>query len=218
MPLKKGDRSGSPAFEVFENGFTWIAYPDEGMQRASHALDTKAGIWLVDPIDADSLDERIAELGEVTGVVLLLDRHERDAARIADRHGVPVTRPPGITRKVDVPATDVTGGLPETDFEFLEVLDWPGWHEVALWDGGTLVVPESLGTNAFGKAGKEPVGLNPVSRLSPPKHLAQYEPERLLVGHGSPVLEGATPAMQDALANARRRIPNAWLRAIKAIW
>jgi len=217
MTVKGTGRGTDPAFETFEGGLTWIAHPEEGMERASHALDTDEGIWLVDPVDTEGLDARLADRGGVAGVVVLLDRHARDAAELARRHDVPVTRPPGVERDFDAPTEDVTGGLPGTGFEFLAVIDWPGWHEVALWDGGTLVVPEALGTNAFSRAGGERLGLNPVARIAPPKHLADLEPDRLLVGHGRPVLDDAPAAIRDALANARRRLPRAWLGALRAL-
>lgn len=217
MPAKATGPGTNPAFHTFDGGFSWIAHPEEGMQRASHALLTEAGVWLVDPLDADGLDDRIAEHGEVAGVVVLLDRHERDSARLARRHDVPITRPPGVEREFDAPAEDVTGAPPGTGYEFITVQDWPGWREVGLRDGETLVVPESLGTNPFSVVGGERLGLNPFARLALPKHLSDLDPERILVGHGRPVLDDATPALRDALSNARRRIPKAWLGALRAM-
>jgi hypothetical protein len=217
MPVKSSGAGENPAFESFDGGFSWIAHPEEGMERASHALATAEGVWLVDPVDAVGLDERVAELGEVAGVVVLLDRHERDAPAVAARHGVPVTRPPGVEREMDVATEDADGGLPGTDYEFLTVLDWPGWHEVSLWDGETLVVPESLGTNEFSTAGDERLGVQLFARFMPPRHLADYAPERILVGHGPPVLADAAPALGEALASARRRLPQAAIGALRAM-
>lgn len=216
MSIKETGVGTNPTYDSFDGGFTWLAHPDEKMERASHALATDEGVWLVDPVDAERLDERIAEEGEVAGVVILLDRHERDAAQLATRHGVPVTRPPGIDRAVEAPTQDVTDGLPGTEYEFLTVQDGPLWNEVALWDGTTMVVPESLGTNAFSRVGDERVGLNPAARLLPPRHLTEYGPEQLLVGHGRPLLDDVTPSMQTALANARRNLPRSLLETVKA--
>ncbi len=217
MPIKADERAADPAFEHFDGGFTWIAHPEEGMQRASHALETESGVWLVEPIDAEGLDEELADLGEIAGVILLLDRHERDSALIARRHGVPVSRPPGIERTVDAPTDDLTEGLSGSSFEFITLREWPGWHEVGLWDGETLVVPESLGTVSYATVGRERLGVNPIIRIAPPRNLGRLSPERVLVGHGSPVLEGATPALSDALANARRGLPKAWIGALRAM-
>jgi hypothetical protein len=217
MPVKATGSGTNPEFHTFDGGFTWIAHPEEGMQRTSHALLTEAGVWLVDPVDADGLDDRIADHGEVAGVVVLLDRHERDSAHLARRHDVPITRPPGVEREFDVPTEDVTEGLPGTGYEFRTVQDWPGWREVGLWDGETLVVPESLGTNPFSVVGGERLGLNPVARFMPPKHLAEYDPGRLLVGHGRPIHDDVAPAIRDALTNARRRLPGAVFGALRAM-
>lgn len=217
MPIKASGQASKPVFEEFDSGFTWLAHPEEGMQRASHALQTDHGVWLVDPVDAAGLDDRLADAGGVAGIVLLLDRHERDAGRLANRHEVPVTRPPGIDRSVDAPTQDVTDGLPGTDYEFVSIQDGPLWQEVGLWDGATLVVPESLGTNDFSRAGRERLGLNPVARLLPPKHLSSYAPELLLVGHGLPLTEDIQTEMEAALTNARRNLPKAWLGAAKSL-
>ena len=64
------------------------------MQRASHALSHDGGVWLVDPVDGDGLEELLAPLGEVRGVLQLLDRHARDGAALARRHGVPLLETP----------------------------------------------------------------------------------------------------------------------------
>ena len=217
MPIKIDDAGTDPVYEHFDGGLTWIAHPGEAMERASNALDTDDGVWLLDPVDAEGIDDEIAEHGTVAGVALLLDRHERDAARIANRHEVPVSRAPGIERSVEAPTRDLTEGLPGTDYEFLTVQDGPLWHEVGLWDGETMVVPESLGTNEFSRAGGERLGLNPAARLLPPRHLAEYAPEKLLVGHGAPLTDDVPPALQSALTNARRRLPKALLSTAKSL-
>lgn len=217
MPIKADGPGTTPAYDSVDDGFTWIAHPEETMQRASQALVTGDGVWLVDPLDADGLDDRIAEYGDVAGVAILVDRHERDAAAIATRHEVPVTRPPGIGRAIDAPTRDVTDGLPGTGYAFLTVQNGTPWQEVGLWNGTTMVVPESLGTNAFSRAGDERVGLNPAARLFPPRHLSEKHVEQLLVGHGRPLLDDVTPSLRGALTNARRRLPRALLDTAKAL-
>lgn len=217
MPIKVSESGANPEFERSEAGLTWIAHPEEEMLRASHALRTEAGLWLVDPLDVEGLDETVAEFGAVAGVVVLLDRHERDAAQVARRHEVPITRPSGIRRTFNAPTEDETDGLPGTDFEFLTLRDWPGWHEVALWDGETLVVPESVGTVSYSTVGGERLGVHPVIRIAPPRTLADRAPERVLVGHGYPILDGATPALHEAVRNARRRLPQSWFGALRAM-
>ena len=97
-------------------GCSWIM--DESLARASHALVTDAGVWLVDPVDAPEALERLSALGPVAGIVQLLDRHNRDCAALAVRFGVPHERLPAA--------------LPGTPFELVRVLDVPRWHEAAL--------------------------------------------------------------------------------------
>jgi len=217
MPLKAGDRAAEPTFEAFDGGFTWIAHPDEGMQRASHALSTDDGVWVVDPVDAAGLDGRLRDLGTVAGVVVLLDRHERDAAAVARRHDVPVVFPEGVSRDVDAPVESASGRVPGTDFRIIDVVDWPGWHEVGIFDGETLVLAEALGTADYFCVGEERLGVHPMTRLAPPRHLAEFAPERVLVGHGRGVHEAASRALDDALSGARRDLPRAWLGALASL-
>lgn len=217
MEIKADGPGTAPEFESHEGGCTWIAHPQEGMQRASHALATEHGVWLVDPIDTASLDSRLADVGEVTGIVVLLNRHERDSVKLANRHDVSIRRPPGVTRDFDAPTEDVEERLPGTDYQFVSVKDWPFWREVGLWDGDTLVVPESFGTNPFSRCGDEELGINTFMRLTPPKGLSKFDPERILVGHGAPLLENPTMAMTDALKNARLRLPRAVFESVQAM-
>lgn len=53
-----------------DEGWSWISYPAERGQRASHALETNAGIWPVDPVDRDGLDNVLATSGDVTAVLV----------------------------------------------------------------------------------------------------------------------------------------------------
>src|SRR4051812_47902833 len=114
-------------------GVSWTE--TTGMQRSAHALSTPAGVWLIDPFEDPGALERAAALGAPAGVVQLLDRHNRDAAAIAARLGVPHLRLPTA--------------IPGSPFEPVRVLDVPRWREVALWWPGeeVLVVAEALGTN-----------------------------------------------------------------------
>jgi|GEM_PF-3731570 len=62
----------------------------------NHALKTDGGVWIIDPVDAEGIDELVAEYGEVAGVVLLSNYHTRDADVFANRHGVSVYLPEGM--------------------------------------------------------------------------------------------------------------------------
>ena len=218
MPMKGRGPADLREIDRFDGGAGWIAYPDETMERASHALATDAGVWLVDPVDADGLDAFIADVGtdagtdEVAGVVVCLDRHKRDAAAIARRHDVDVYVPRwmnGVAGELDAPVTRFSGELGDSGFESFVIRDssLPPWQEAGLYnpDTGTLVVPESLGTAAYFLADDETLGVHPMLRLTPPAEvLSRYDPERVLVGHGAGVLSAAGEAINDALASSKR--------------
>ena len=212
--------STDAALYEWPGGLTWLAEADDPLMRASHALSADGAVWLVDPVDAAGIDDAVAALGEVAGVVLLLDRHKRDTKAFAERHGVAVHVPATLTDAADglgVPVERFEGTLGETGYRARPVVSNRLWREAALVsdDGATLVVPEALGTNPFFRAPGERVGVHPGLRLLPPRRqLAGLDPERLLVGHGAPVLDGAGVAMRDALAGSRRRAPRAYLRAL----
>jgi hypothetical protein len=181
-------------------GFSWLV--DEPATRTSHALAADGRVWLVDPVDWAPALERARTFGAPAAVVQLLDRHRRDCAGLAARLGVP---------HVVVP-----DALPGSPFQCVPVVRRRGWRESALWwpDTRTLVVAEAVGTNAFFRAGGERVGVHLLLRLTPPRRLAAFEPEHLLVGHGEGVHgAAAAAALREAILTARRRLPPALLHA-----
>ncbi len=181
------------------DGFGWIV--DEAITRTSHALAADGKVWFVDALDWPEAIDRALELGEPAGVVQLLDRHNRDCAALAARLGVP---------HVVVPDE-----LPGSPFTFVPVMRRRRWRESALWWPArrTLVVADALGTNRFYTAGKAPIGVHLLLRLTPPRALTAYEPERILVGHGEGVHgPEASTALRDALDQSRRRLPGVLLR------
>lgn len=201
-------------------GVGWIAYPNEKMQRASHALAVDGEVWVVDPVDAKHIDELIAEFGEVAGVVVLLDRHKRDADAVARRHDVPVYLPhimSDIRSEFDAPVEVFYEELADTGYQAHEVIDNFAWREVALYneDTGVLLVPEAVGTAEFFRTGDERLGVSPALRLFPPKELADLTPKRILVGHGSGIHDAAPAALRDAISGARRRAPGAYAKSLK---
>jgi hypothetical protein len=172
--------------------FGWMADPAEFMRRCSHALrDDEGGVWLVDAVDAEGLDERVRALGEPVGVLQLLDRHARDCRTIAGRLGVPHH---AIPRGRVGP------------FETIAV----GKRECALWwpERRTLVCADALGTARYYRAGDERLAVHPFRRLIPPRRLGEVVPEHVLVGHGEGVHERADEALREALATGRRRFPS----------
>jgi hypothetical protein len=177
-------------------GFSWIV--DEPATRTSHALADGGRVWLVDPVrDAETL-ERAAALGRPAAVVQLLDRHNRDCAAIAAELGVP---------RLAVPDS-----IPNSPFEAIALTRRRAWRETALWWPATrtLVVAESIGTNAFFTSGSEAAGVHLLLRLTPPRApLDGLSPEHLLVGHGRGVHgPAAAKALRQALDHSRRGLPH----------
>ena len=184
-----------------EWGFGWIAPERPLLQLSSHAVLADGGVWLVDPIDGEGVEERICALGEPAGVIQLLDRHTRDCAALARRLGV--------THHV-VPFEDVG------PFEAIPLVRRSQWREAALWwpERRVLVCADALGTVPhYFALGGEPLGVHPFLRLAPPRRLADLEPEHVLCGHGEGVHEHAADAVREALAHARRRLPRLLVEA-----
>jgi hypothetical protein len=223
MTFRVDERASDYAeIDRFEGGVGWIAHPEEEMQRASHALAVDGEVWIVDPVDAAGIDDLVAELGDVAGVVVTLDRHARDAAAVADRHDVPVYLPEffeGVTGKLDAAVARFGDELSDTGIRAITVVDNRFWQEVALYDptDGTLVVPEAVGTAPFFLAGGEVLGVHPMLRLAPPRGLREVAPERILVGHGAGVLEDAARALEDALTGSRRRAPLLYASTVREL-
>ncbi|MFC6865468.1 hypothetical protein ACFQGE_18635 [Halomicroarcula sp. GCM10025817] len=223
MSLKQsGPATDWTAVDRWDRGVSWIAYPDEPMQRASHVLSTDAGVFVVDPVDAEGIDDLFAEFGDVVGVVLLLDRHKRDCAAVATRHGVPVYVPDwmsGVEDDLAAPVERVHRQLPDTDYGVHKVIKNPLWQEAALYgdDDDTLVVAEAVGTADFFLVGSERLGVHPALRLTPPTKLGRLAPERILVGHGHGVMDDAAAALTDALKGSRTRAPGLFAKTVKSL-
>ena len=198
----------------WDGGISWtLAEEVGGMHRTSHAIETEAGVWVIDPVDAPGLDDELADLGEVAGVTLLLDRHKRDAAAVAERHEVPVSLPEplsGVADDLDAETEVYSRTLPKTEFRTITVVDNRFWHEVALYDRdrGTLIVAEAVGTVEFFTTDVERLGVHPALRLFPPrKPLGGLSPDSVLVGHGPGVFDDAANALRVALARSRKSAP-----------
>jgi hypothetical protein len=184
-------------------GFGWIE--TGGIRRCAHALAREGQVWLVDPFEWEGLEERVHESGEVAGVIQLLDRHARDCAVIAARHGVPHHAPP----------YGAGHGLP---FEIVPLLRRRWWQEAALWwpEERVLACAEALGSARYFHAADETFGVHPALRLTPPRRLAGRAPLHILFGHGEGVHgETAAPALAQALRTSRRRLPATLLHAFR---
>lgn len=181
--------------QPFEHGVSWVM--DEWMQRGSHALVHEGKVWLIDPVDVPEAIEQAVQLGEIAGVIQLLDRHPRACAALAEHYGVPHHVLPDE--------------LPGTPFQVISVLSGRAWSERAIWwpDTGTLVVAEQVGTNpyyALSKASK--VGVHPMMRGFLGTRVGEHLPvQHLLVGHGAPVHDDAAVAIATAYRRRLRDLP-----------
>ena len=193
------------ACDELDFAFGWIV--DEFLQRCSHALVVDGRVWVIDPLDGEGVEERIRGAGEPAGVIQLLDRHERDCAALAGRLGV---------RHHVVPREPVEGA----PFTFPPIRASRLWKEVALWwaDRRVLVCADAVGTVPELRVGGERLALHPVLRLAPPRRsLGDLDPRHILCGHGEGVHgDEAAPALREALATARRRLPQAWWQGARA--
>ncbi len=223
----KGDGPGTiHEIDRWDGGAGWMAHPEEEMRRASHVLvGDDDRVWVTDPVDAPGLDDFLAELGEVAGTVVCLDRHTRDADAVARRHDVPVYVPDWMDRappKLDAPVRRFGDRLGDSGYRAFKVFvsRVPPWQEAGLYhpDGGTLYVPESVGTAPFFLGRGERLGVHPMRRPMPPRRaLESVSPERVLCGHGAGVFEGATDALRQAVDGSRRKLPSAYARAFRAM-
>jgi hypothetical protein len=177
----------------------------DALRRTSHALADGGGVWLVDPVDVSEAETRWRELGEPRGVIQLLGHHNRDGEALAERLGVPYHRVP-------------RGAVAGAPFELLPVPVFPGWREVALWwpERRTAAVGDALGTVGYFLAPGERLGVHPIVRARPPRALRGLPAEHVLCGHGQGVHGPGTAAeLERAVRDARRRLPAAWLAAVR---
>lgn len=222
MPVKASGPAHNPRIiDRWEDGVGWIAYPNELMQRASHAIAIENDVWVIDPVDADGIDSLLAEYGSLVGVVVLLDRHTRDAAKIARRHDVPVYVPANmssVARSLDAPVERFTHTLADTGLRVETLVDWPLWQEIALVSDDLLITGDALGTADYFRTAEERLGIHPFLRLAPPRQiLSALAPDRILVGHGSGITDDAATALETAITGARKRIPRLYIRNLKAL-
>lgn len=200
----------------WDSGLSWIAHPAETGQRGSHAIRTDGGVWLVDPLAAPGIDERLDSLGDVCGVAVCSSYHARDAGEFARRHDVSVHIPdwmPRIEARVEAPIERYTDTFDDA-VRCLPCRPLPGWNELFSYheSSGTLLVPDSLGTADPFLVGDQRLGLELFRRLQPPHRLADLEPDRILVGHGPPITDSAPETLRTVLDGARWSFPKALLR------
>ncbi len=204
-----------------DNGVSWIAYPNETMERASHAVvGDDGGVWVIDPVDVEGLDDLLAEFGEVAGVVVLLDRHKRDSAVIANRHDVSVWIPEfmdGVAEELDVPTERFRYALADSGYVVHTVVDTSFWQEALLYHEShrILVVPESLGAAEYFLTSRENLGVHPMKRLMPPRILTRFDADQIRVGHGEGIYTDAGPAIREAVQRSRAGTPALMAKTVR---
>ena len=143
------DRQHSEDVAVFRDSddvVSWMAHPDEEGARASHAIRTGDGVWVVDPVDGADVDDILDSFGDVVGVAVLSSFHGRHAGQVARRHDVAVHVPEWMDRiedRVKAPVERYALSPDEdtqSEFDTIACRPFPGWQEVFLYHdpSGTL--------------------------------------------------------------------------------
>lgn len=194
-----------------DNSISWRPDDEGAFQRTSHAISDKGQVWIVDPVDTEEIHPLLTELGTPAGVVVLMDRHLRDAEQFAHRYQIPMWVPQGRMRQ-DLSDTVQRYGhdIPRSPFVVVNLynVDFV-WLESALWwaKEKVLICGDALGTTGYFVLGDERLGVHPLLRLTPPAALRRLRPKRILCGHGDPVEINASAALKRALEQARTQIP-----------
>lgn len=209
-------------FRTYDDITTWIAHPDEMIQRASHLVPFGDERYVVEPVDHPQLEEHL-ELADVAGVVVLMDRHSRDSAEIARRLDVPVYAPrtvSSVRQKLDIEVAPLEEVIDTSEVRLIDLYARRFWQEVAVWlpQTSTLIVPEAVGMAPYFIARGEDIGVHPLARLRPPRRALKFlQPDRLFVGHGRPRDDLEMGELDQTLAMARLNVPRAWLQALWSV-
>jgi len=204
--------------DEYDDAVGWIAHPREDGRRASHAISTDDGVWVIDPLDAPGVDELLTDFGTVAGVTVLSEYHSRDADVFSKRYNVPVHVPDWFDRvpeRVDAPIERTNSQIAESGIRIERCTSLPGWTETIAWHEptSTFYFPDILGTAPGYTVGNEKVGVFLTHRLVPPREvLKDRSPDRLLFGHGRGIHTDSGTVLADAITGARRRFPQALLR------
>lgn len=190
----------TPAVEVHElrSGlFIWHRY-DAAVKADlfSTGLTTSAGLYLLDPIAPD--DENLlaaVRRHSVAGVIVTNVNHARAAGAFAQRFAVPVYAHAEARSAVDSQeAIEIAGGMP-AGVTTIPIAGAPA-GEIAVHytpDGGTLVIGDALinfGSHGFDFLPAKYCSDARLMRKSLPT-LLEYEFERMLFAHGTPILTQA---------------------------
>jgi glyoxylase-like metal-dependent hydrolase (beta-lactamase superfamily II) len=189
--------------------FIWQAY-DQAVRSDlfSSAIVTANGIFVVDPIplQIEALDELVSS-ARVAGIIVTSSNHDRASARFAEMFSVPIfARRDAFADKTAPQLRELADGDKICDELRVIGIEGAGPGEIALYhaaDNGTLIVGDAL-------INFEPYGFTflPAKYCSNEKEmrrslqkLLDYEAERILFAHGTPILSGASERLQDLLGN-----------------
>lgn len=189
----------------------WQAYdPAVRSDLFSSAFQIGANLFLTDPIPlADAALSELTAHGTISGVVVTNANHLRAAEAFATKFGVPVFASEIVLSQLPgaktVPLEE--GGRIGSSLTTVAI-EGAAPGEIALHlgnDGGTMIIGDAL-------INFEPLGF----AFLPPKycsdqsimrrslrHLLDFEFERLLFAHGTPILSTARARLEALLANGR---------------
>jgi glyoxylase-like metal-dependent hydrolase (beta-lactamase superfamily II) len=202
------------------------------MQRSSTAFADGGRVWLIDPLRAygrgggagRGIDEEIAALGRVVGVVISFAGHDRDGAWFANLHGVPVFLPRHLPPlRFDARVERVAARVPDSPLQLVPsrgrgLLGW--FRDTAVWwpTQRALAIGDTLGTCPYYVRPGERLAVHPIRRLQPPTELLTLTPERVYGGHGPSVSKGAGEAVARAVRPARSELWPAWRHSFQVSW
>jgi glyoxylase-like metal-dependent hydrolase (beta-lactamase superfamily II) len=204
--------------EVAPGLWRWTAYHEEWKEDVGSVYcETPHGVVLVDPIvprdEADrfwrALDRDVQRADGVVHVLVTVFWHTRDTAAIVERYGARVWAPSrgrqAIERRAGTvtdpfrPADGLPGGLEAfSTARAAEVVYWLPEHR-ALVPGDVLVGADGGGARLC-PVSWLPEGRTHAQLAESLRPLLDLPVERILVSHGTPVLESAGAALAAALA------------------
>ena len=187
--------------------FVWQVYdPAVKADLFSTALETPAGMYLVDPVELESAAMQMLEACQkIAGIVVTNENHERAARWFAERFSVPIYLRADLENPDTLPRTIGLQDKQEIEPGLTAVaIDGAPAGEIALYyetGGGTMIVGDAL-------INFEPYGFG----LLPAKYcrdfklmcrslprLLDYAFEKMLFAHGTPILSGAHARLEQVL-------------------
>ncbi|PYI91168.1 MAG: hypothetical protein DME97_14550 [Verrucomicrobia bacterium] len=190
--------------------FIWRFYdPSVKADLFSTALETATSAYLIDPIPL--VPEAVASLArrvEIAGIIVTNENHERAAARFAGKFNVPIYMDAALAGAMELPgAVPVQGNTLPADLTAVEIEGGPAGEIAIHFAGsdGTMIIGDVL-------INFEPYGF----ALLPAKYcsnfkvmrrslakLLDYSFDRMLFGHGMPILSQARQRLEQLLKEHR---------------